>query len=76
MKMSIVGLLRMAQRHLAILDDLQKNYPDILPSDIQSRFEVVSAEMILSELIENIQIVQKHPSQLEAFLRVYCIKND
>lgn len=66
----------MAQRHLAILDDLQKNYPDILPSDIQSRFEVVSAEMILSELIENIQIVQKHPSQLEAFLRVYCIKND
>lgn len=76
MKINIVGLLRSAQRHLAILDDLQKNYPDILPSDIQSRFEVISAEMILSELIENIEIVQKDPSQLELFLRTYCIKND
>jgi len=76
MKINIAGLLRCAQRHLAILDDLQKNYPDILPSDIQSRFEVVSSEMILTELIENIEIVQKDPSQLEAFLKVYCIKKD
>ena len=76
MKINIVGLLRTAQRHLAILDDLQKNHPDILPSDIQSRFEVVSAEMILTELIENIEIVQKDPSQLESFLRIYCLKQD
>lgn len=74
MKINIVGLLRTAQRHLAILDDLQTEYPGILPSDIQSRFEVVSAEMILTELIENIEIVKKDPSQLDSFLKIYCLK--
>ncbi len=64
----------MAQRHLAILDDLQTNHADILPSDIQSRFEVISSEMILTELIQNIEIVQQDPSQLEDFLNIYCIK--
>ena len=76
MKINIAGLLRCAQRHLSLLDELYRDYPDILPGDIKENIEVVSAEMILSELIENIEVVQKDPSQLDSFLKLYCIKKD
>ncbi len=66
----------MAQRHLALLDHLQKTHQEVIDPDIWQRFEVISSEMILSELIENIEIVQKDPSQLEAFLTLYCIKKN
>ncbi len=76
MKVNIVGLLKMAQRHLSLLDHLQKNPQEALDPNIWQRFEVISSEMILSELIENIEIVQKDPSQLDSFLKLYCIKKD
>jgi hypothetical protein len=76
MKVNIVGLLRMAQRHLALLDHLEKNPQEVNDPNIWQRFEVISSEMILSELIENIEIVQKDPSQLDSFLKLYCIKKD
>jgi hypothetical protein len=76
MKVNIVGLLRMAQRHLALLDHLQKNPQEVNDPNIWQRFEVISSEMILSELIENIEIVQQDPSQLDSFLKLYCIKKD
>ena len=72
MKVNIVGLLRMAKRHLALLDEIKLTHPEI-EGDLQSRFEVISTEMILDELIENIEIVQNDPLQLESFLKIYCI---
>lgn len=76
MKMNIVGLLRQAKRHLEILEQLANTHPEIIESDVQSKFEVISTSMILGELIQNIEIVQSDPDQLEAFLRGYCLKKD
>jgi len=76
MKINITGLLRQAQRHLAILDELRKQHEVNFPADIQARFEVISTEMILDELIKNIEIVQNDPTQLDLFLRIYCLKKD
>ncbi|NMF60157.1 hypothetical protein [Pseudanabaena yagii] len=76
MKVDITGVLKQAQRHLAILDDLRKRHEANFPADIQSRFEVISTEMILDELIKNIEIVQNDPTQLDLFLRIYCFKKD
>ena len=72
MKCSITGLLRLAQRHLAILDRLNNGEIDL--SDLENLIEVNSCEEILSELIENIEIVQADQSEIDEFLRVYCIK--
>jgi hypothetical protein len=74
MKINITGLLKLAKRHLEILDELHKTHPDIMQGVVEERFEVISAGMILDELIENIEIVKKDPSQLESFLTIYCIK--
>ena len=76
MKINITGLLRQAQRHLAILDELRREHEENFSTDIRSRFEVISTEMILDELIKNIEIVQNDPTQLDLFLRLYCIKKD
>ena len=76
MKINITGILRQAQRHLAILDELQQKHHQNFSADIQSRFEVMSTEMILEELIKNIEIVQNDPTQLDLFLRIYCLKKD
>ena len=72
MKVSIVGLLRMASRHLALLDELVKGDIDI--ADLEDRMDANQAELILQELIEHIQIVQADPSKIDDFLRIYCIK--
>ena len=76
MKINIAGLLKQAQRHLALLDELRNKHEVNLSPDIIERFEVISTEMILSELIQNIEIVQNDPTQLDLFLRIYCLKKD
>ena len=72
MKVSIVGLLRMASRHLSLLDGLVEGSLDV--EDLADRMDVNKAELILEELIEHIQIVQADPSKIDDFLRTYCIK--
>lgn len=72
MKCSITGLLRLAQRHLAILDRLKNGEIDL--GDLENLIEVNSCEEILDELIENIEIVQADQSAIDEFLTVYCIK--
>lgn len=74
MKVNITGLLKLAKRHLEILDELQRTHPEVMQSVAEVRFEVIAAGMILDELIENIEIVKNDPSQLESFLTIYCIK--
>lgn len=72
MKVDILGVLRMAQRHLALLDRIKD--AQMKGEDLEDRYEVLSAEEILQELIENIAIVQSDPTQIDEFLRTYCLK--
>ena len=75
MKINILGLLRMAQRHLVLLDRIRlanSNEQEI--SDLISRMEVNAAGKLLTELMENISAVQADPKQLDDFLKLYCLK--
>jgi hypothetical protein len=72
MKCNIKGLLFMVRRHLYILDGVKDG--DIAVQDILEKMEVDQAGAILDELIENIEIVQNDPSQLDKFLELYCLK--
>ena len=70
MKDNIIGLLRQAQRHLALLDKVKNS--EIAVEDLEDRYEVICAEEILQELIDNVAIAQADPSQLDQFLELYC----
>jgi len=72
MKCNIKGLLIMARKHLYILDAV--NTGDLDVQDIPEKMDVETAGLILDELIENIEIVQEDPTQLEAFLTMYCLR--
>lgn len=72
MKCDITGLLRHAQRHLRLLDKIKDG--ELNPEDLEDKYEVISAEEILQELIDNIAIVRADPAQLDKFLEVYCFK--
>ena len=72
MKCDIKGLLIMARRHLYILDAVNKG--DLAVEDITERMDVDEARLILDEIIDNVGIVQEDPSQLEEFLKIYCLK--
>jgi len=72
MKCDITGLLRHAQRHLRLLDKIKDG--ELNPEDLEDRYEVISAEEILQELIDNIAIVRADPAQLDKFLEIYCLK--
>jgi hypothetical protein len=72
MKDNIIGLLRQAQRHLALLDKVKNS--EIAVEDLEDRYEVICAEEILQELIDNIAIAQADPKQLDQFLEIYCLK--
>jgi len=73
MKDNIIGILRQAQRHLALLDKV-KNL-ELAPEELDDRYEVISAEEILQELIDNLAIAQADPTQLDQFLEIYCLKH-
>jgi hypothetical protein len=73
MKDNIIGLLRQAQRHLALLDKVKNS--EIAVEDLEDRYEVICAEEILQELIDNIAIVRADPTQLDKFLELYCLKS-
>jgi hypothetical protein len=72
MKCDITGLLRRAQRHLMLLDKVKDG--ELSPEDLDDHYEVISAEEILQELIDNIAIVRADPTQLDKFLEIYCLK--
>ncbi|MCA6572126.1 MAG: hypothetical protein IM535_05090 [Pseudanabaena sp. M38BS1SP1A06MG] len=72
MKCDINGLLRHAQRHLRLLDQIKNG--ELNPEDLEDKYEVISAEEILQELIDNIAIVRVDPAQLDKFLEIYCFK--
>lgn len=72
MKVDILGVLRMAQRHLALLDRIKDT--QMKSEDLEDQYEVLLAEEILQELIDNIAIVQSDPTQIDEFLRIYCLK--
>lgn len=72
MKVDILGVLRMAQRHLALLDRIKDT--QMKSEDLEDQYEVLLAEEILQELIDNIAIVQSDPTQIDEFLRTYCLK--
>ncbi|MCA6580462.1 MAG: hypothetical protein IM537_18785 [Pseudanabaena sp. M57BS1SP1A06MG] len=72
MKDDIIGLLRHAQRHLKLLDQIKNG--ELSPEDLEDKYEVISAEEILQELIDNIVIVRADPAQLDKFLQIYCLK--
>lgn len=72
MKDNIIGLLRQAQRHLALLDKVKNS--EIAVEDLEDRYEVICAEEILQELIDNIAIVRADHTQLDKFLEIYCFK--
>ncbi|MEG4420800.1 hypothetical protein QUA70_19735 [Microcoleus sp. LAD1_D5] len=82
MKSDILGILKMAQRHLILLDSLRNGQINI--QDLEDQYEVISAAEILEELITNIAIVQSTPTsaplstsvELEEFLRIYCLKKE
>ncbi len=73
MKDNIIGLLRQAQRHLALLDKVKNS--EITVENLEDRYEVICAEEILQELIDNIAIASADPTQLDQFLEIYCLKN-
>lgn len=70
----LLGILKMAQRHLILLDRLRNGQINI--QDLEDQYEVISAAEILEELITNIAIVQSTPVEIEEFLRIYCLKKE
>ena len=82
MKVDILGLLRMATRHLELFnaiqhvlrgeDDDQSQMNKI--QEIVNRSEVENAALILEELVENVAIVQKDEGEIADFLKNYCLR--
>ena len=82
MKVNILGLLRMATRHLELFNAIQhvlrselgdKERVDKIQR-IVNESEVENAALILEELIENVAIVQKDESEIDDFLTIYCLR--